>query len=180
MKALILAGGLGTRLGKLTKNTPKPLITVAGKPIIEHIVDRLNLHGIHDIIINTHYLATQINEKLETRALYYHVNQLLGHKGTIFALKPWLKDEDFFTINGDTLTDLSYTEMMLVHKPKTITAFMDSEWRCGGTWIYSKEIFTQDLPVIPYRPHAEFFDTGTPEKLEKARKYYGDTNSDSL
>lgn len=172
MKALILAAGLGTRLGELTKNTPKPLIEINDKPVIEHIIDNLNLHGIYDIIINTHYLATQINEKLETRALYYHVNQLLGHKGTIFALKNWLESEDFYVVNGDTMTDLNYTEMRLFHKPKTITVFMDKEWRAGGTWIYPKEVFTEEPQVNPYRPHAEFFDIGTPDKLEKARKYY--------
>lgn len=172
MRALILAGGMGKRLGELTKSTPKPLIEVAGKPIIEHIIDNLNLHGVYDIIINTHYLATQINKRLETRALYYHVNKLLGHKGTIFALKNWLKDEDFLVINGDTLTTLNYTEMMNIHKPKTITMYMDSEWRGGGTWIYSKDVFKNELPVIPYRPHADFYDTGTPEKLEKAREVY--------
>lgn len=156
----------------MTKKTPKPLITVAGKPVIEHIIDRLNLHGISEIIINTHYLATQINERLETRALYYHVNQLLGHKGTIFALKPWLQDGDFYVSNGDTLTDLNYTEMRLIHKPKTITMFMDAEWRGAGTWIYSKEVFTEELPVIPYRPHANFWDIGTPDKLAKAKEFY--------
>ena len=171
-KCLILAGGLGTRLKPLTDNTPKPLIKVANKPIIEHIIDGLALHGIDEIIINTHYLATQINEKLETRALFYHVNKLLGHKGTIFALRKWLEDEDFWVINGDTMTDLNYTEMANVHKTGTITAFMDSEYRSGGTWIYPKEFFTQEVPVIPYRPLANFWDCGTPEKLEIVRKIY--------
>ncbi len=173
MIAILLAGGLGSRLGDLTKTTPKPLIKVADKPIIEHIVDNLNLHGIHDIIINTCYLATQINEKLETRALYYHVNNLLGHKGTIFALRNWLGDKPFLVINADTLTDLNYTEMINLHKEGTITCFMDSEYRAGGTWVYDENYFEDsNIPVIPYRPHSYFFDTGTPEKLEKARKVY--------
>ncbi len=173
MKAILLAGGLGTRLGELTKKTPKPLIKVADKPIIEHIVDNLNLHGIHDIIINTCYLATQINEHLETRALYYHVNKLLGHKGTIFALSSWVKGDPFFVINADTLTDLNYVEMLSTHKMGSVTCFMDSEYRAGGTWIYDDSYFTNpNVPVFPYRPHSYFLDTGTPEKLELARKIY--------
>ncbi len=173
MIAILLAGGLGSRLGDLTKTTPKPLIKVADKPIIEHVVDNLNLHGIHDIIINTSYLATQINEKLETRALYYHVNKLLGHKGTIFALSSWLGDGPFFVINGDTLTDVNYTEMLNQHKMGSITCFMDSEYRAGGTWIYDKSYFLDpNIPVFPYRPHSYFYDTGTPEKLQKAREAY--------
>ena len=171
-RAVILAGGLSTRLKPLTDKEPKPLIKVAGKPIIEHLIDGLSLHGIDEVIINTHYLATQINEKLETRALYYHVNKLLGHKGTIFALRKWLKNEDFWVINGDTLTDLNYTEMANYHKSGTITVFMDSEYRSGGTWIYPQEFFNMEVPIVPYRPNANFWDCGTPEKLELARKIY--------
>lgn len=172
MKALILAGGMGTRLKPITDKIPKPLVKVADKPVIEHIVDNLNLHGIHDIVINTHYLATQINEKLETRALYYHVNKLLGHKGTIFALKNWL-GEKFLVINGDTLTDLNYIEMLNLHKEGTITCFMDAEYRAGGTWVYDKSFFEHgNIPIVPYRPHSYFFDTGTIEKLELAKKAY--------
>ena len=171
-RAVILAGGYGKRLGSLTKNTPKPILKVADKPVIEHIVDNLNLHGIQDIIINTHYLATQINEKLETRALYYHVNKLLGHKGTIFALKNWLGNK-FLVINGDTLTDLNYTEMLNIHKEGTITCFMDQEYRAGGTWVYDKSFFENpNIPIVAYRPHSYFFDTGTLEKLEKAKEAY--------
>ena len=99
MKAILLCGGYGTRLGTLTKNLPKPLIKVGGKPVLEHIIDRLNLHGINEIIINTHYLPVAINEHIETRALYYHVNRLLGHKGTIYALKEWIVG-DFFLMLG--------------------------------------------------------------------------------
>lgn len=171
-RAVILAGGLGTRLKPLTNSEPKPMIRVAGKPIIEHIIDGLSLHGIDEIIINTHYLADQINEKLESRALYYHVNKLLGHKGTIFALRKWLEDGDFWCINGDTLTDLNYTEMSNFHKSGTITAFMDSEYRSGGTWIYPKEFFSQDVTVRPFRPNYSFWDCGTPEKLETVKKIY--------
>jgi Nucleoside-diphosphate-sugar pyrophosphorylase involved in lipopolysaccharide biosynthesis/translation initiation factor 2B, gamma/epsilon subunits (eIF-2Bgamma/eIF-2Bepsilon) len=172
-KALLLAGGKGTRLGKLTENTPKPLIKVADKPIIEHLVNNLNLYGIYDIIIHTSYLATQINEKLETRALYYHMNKSLGHKGTIFALKSWLKGEPFFVINADTLTNINYTDMMNFHKLGTVTCFMDAEYRAGGTWIYDDTLFVNSvLDIRPYRPHSYFYDTGTPEKLELARLAY--------
>lgn len=172
MKVVLLAAGYGTRLGDLTKNNPKPLIEVGGKPVLTHIIDRLNLHGLTDIIINIHYLPDMIPNKQETRALYYYEPRLLGHKGTLFALKNWLKDDDFMVINGDTLNDLNYSEMMLIHKKGSITALMD-EWRAAGTWIYSKDYFTNpDIPVNPYRPILNWFDTGTPERLTKAKDYY--------
>ncbi len=171
MKCLILAGGRGTRLGEITKNLPKPLVKVANKPVIEHIIDRLNLHGIHQIIINTHYLAEAITEEMESKALYYYVPQLLGHKGTIYALKEWLQDDDFMVVNADTLSDVNYSEMMQNHKEGTITVYMD-EWRAAGTWIYSKDYFKGELPVIPYRPHSNWFDVGTPERLAEAKEFY--------
>ena len=170
MKAIILAAGYGTRLGTLTKNLPKPLIKVGNKTVLEQIVDRLNLHGVYQIIINTHYLPVQINKALETRALYYHVSRLLGHKGTIYALKDWIKDDWFFVINGDTLSNVNYTEMMNLRRVDEVLALMD-ENRCAGTWLYPP-IYLQnaDLPIRPYRPNdLEWVDIGTRKGLKEAR-----------
>ena len=173
MKAIILSAGYGSRLGELTKDKPKPMLDVGGKPVIECILERLAIHGITDVIVNIHYLPELLPEYLQERALYYYEPRLLGHKKTILALKPWLKDADFMVINGDTVTDLNYTWMINEHKPQTITAYMD-EWRCAGTWIYPKEYFDNpNLPVYPYREHGStWFDIGTKERLEEARKYY--------
>lgn len=173
IKAIVLAGGYGTRFGTLTKNLPKPLLKVGGKPILEHIIDRLNLHGIHEIIINTHYLPVAINENMETRALYYHVNRLLGHKGTIYALKEWIKDDWYFVINGDTLSNVNYTEMINKKRDASIVALMD-ENRAAGTWLYPPiYLENADLPIIPYRPvDLVWHDVGDKKKLKLAREYY--------
>ena len=173
IRACILAGGYGTRLGQLTKNLPKPLIKIGNKPLLEHIIDRLNLHGIHEIIVNTHYLPVHINSALETRALYYHVPRLLGHKGTIYALKEWIKDDYFFVINGDTLSNVNYLEMINKKRNASIVALMD-ENRCAGTWLYPPYYFENaELPIIPYRPNdLVWHDIGDPARLKKARAYY--------
>ena len=170
IKALILAAGYGTRLGELTKNKPKPLIAVGGKPVIERIVDRLRIHGIEDIVINFHYLPDMLPKRLKAKAVYYYEPKLLGHKGTILALKPWLETDDFFVVNGDTYSEVNYVDMITRHKHGTITVFMD-EWRCAGTWLYCKEYFEKNLLVEPYRPQAKWFDIGTPQRLRKARSY---------
>jgi NDP-sugar pyrophosphorylase family protein len=173
MRALILAGGYSTRLGTLTKNLPKPLIEVSGKPILQHIIDRLNLHGINEIIINTHYLPVHINKAIETRALYYHVPRLLGHKGTIYALKDWIGDDFFFVINGDTLSNVNYTEMWNMRNETQILALMD-ENRCAGTWLYPK-LYLQysSLSIQPYRPEDLIWhDVGDRKRLKEARAYY--------
>lgn len=172
MKAVILCAGYGTRLGTITKDKPKPMIEIAGKPVIGHIVDNLRLTGIDQIIINLHYLPEIITNYIGSKALFYYEPVLLGHEKTISALSEWLRDDDFMVINGDTLNDVNYASMIANHKSGTITALMD-EWRCTGTWIYSKEYFTnKNLPVMPYRPKINWFDIGTPERLKKAREYY--------
>ena len=172
MKALILAGGYGKRLGELTKNQPKPTIVVGGKTVIERIIERLHIHGITQIIINVHYLPTIITEQLNGNALYFYEPQLLGHEGTIDALRGWLGNE-FFVINGDTISNVNYTDMMHFHAKGTITALMDN-WRCAGTWVYDDMYFTnKDLSVVPYRPRdLVWHDIGTPERLAEAKKYY--------
>lgn len=173
MKAILLANGYGTRLGNLTKKTPKPMLKVGTQPVIEQIVDRLALHGITEVIVNLHYLPQVVIEGLQNRALYYYEPEQLGHKGTIYALKEWIKDNDFFVINADTMTNVNYTEMVSYHKPQAITVCMD-EWRATGTWIYPKEYFDNpDLPVNPYRPTGlEWHDIGTKDRLRRAREFY--------
>ena len=173
MRALILAAGYGTRLGDLTKEKPKPLIEVGGKSVIEGIIDRLHMNGVTEIIVNLHYLPIVITERIISKALYYYEPRLLGHEGTIHALKDWLKEDDFFVINGDTICNVDYTEMRELHKKGTISVLMD-QWRCAGTWIYSKDYFVnKDLPVIPYRPlRLEWHDIGTPARLKEAQEFY--------
>lgn len=173
-KALILAGGYGSRLGELTKDKPKPTIVINGKTVIEQIIERLHIHGITQIIVNIHYLPTIITEKINGNALYFYEPILLGHDGTIDALREWLRTDDhFWIINGDTISNVNYTDMELRHKPGTISALMDL-WRCAGTWIYSKEYFQyKDLPIRPYRQLGlVWHDIGTPERLEEAKKFY--------
>lgn len=174
IRAIVLAGGYGTRMGDLTKNLPKPLLEVGGKPVLEQIIDRLNLHGIYQIIINTHYLPVHINKALETRTLYYHVPRLLGHKGTIYALRDWIAGDYFFVINGDTLSNVNYSEMINLKEPDKILTLMD-ENRAAGTWLYPSSYLTNsEIPIKPYRPSdLEWIDIGIPFRLKEARRKYG-------
>ena len=173
MKAILLAGGYGTRLGELTKDRPKPTIEIGGKTVIERIIENLHLAGITQIIVNLHYLPTVMTEKITNKALFYYEEKLLGQEGTISALQDWLQDDDFFTLNADTITNVDYKNMILHHQPKTISVAMQN-WRAAGVWLYSKEYFTNpSLPIVPYRPDGlVFHDIGTPERLEAAKAYY--------
>lgn len=170
-KALILAGGLGTRLGEITQSMPKPMLNIDGKPLIKRIVDRLYESGIKDIVVNVHYKSEDIMNCLGDRVLYHYTPQLLGHGGTILALRSWLEGDDFFVINGDTISDVSYKEMQTLHKEDTITMFMD-EYRCAGTWLYCPSFFKQPLLIDPYRPEIPWQDIGTPERLAMAKEKF--------
>ena len=172
MKCVLLAGGYGTRLGTMTKDIPKPMINIGGKPAIEHIIQRLNSHGIKDIIVNIHYLPNMISDYLQERVLYYYTPKLLGHEGTFKALQPWLED-DFLVINADTLTELNYTDVINFHQHNTITACMD-EWRSIGTWIYCHEYFKNDaLPIRKYKYSGTWIDIGTRARLKEAKEIFG-------
>lgn len=112
-QALILAGGLGTRLGELTKSTPKPILRVGGVPFMEHVLWNLKRHGIERILLSTGYLADQVEATLGDGSrlgieLTYNVEaEALGTGGATRFAGPRLEDE-FFVLNGDTLFDVNY------------------------------------------------------------------------
>lgn len=121
MKAIILAGGLGTRLRPLTENIPKPLLPVKGKPIIEHAIENFRRHGITDIILSIGYMADKIKEYFGTGEKWgvnitYAVEE--GPLGTGGALKNAAAGlhETFVAINGDNLADFDWSAAIDTHK----------------------------------------------------------------
>lgn len=127
MKALILAAGLGTRLRPLTETTPKPLLFVAGKPLLAYHLESLSKYGITDILINTHHL----HEKMEDFVSEYKKNfpglhiytsfeaELLGSAGTLKENKSFFEgEEDFLIVYGDNLTNINYQNLLHTHEQK--------------------------------------------------------------
>ena len=122
MKAMILAAGLGTRMRPLTNNTPKPMLKVAGLPLIEHQVRRLVAAGITDIVINHAYLGEQIEEYLKDGSAfgcsiqYSAESEPLETGGGIFKALPLLQadsnDEPFLLVNGDVWTELDLSGLL--------------------------------------------------------------------
>ncbi len=111
MKAMLLAAGLGKRLRPITNTTPKPMLEVAGKPLIEHHLVRLAKAGIQEVVINVHHLGEQIQEKLGDGArlglkIRYSVEtQLLETGGGIKKALPMLGDSPFLVASADTYLD---------------------------------------------------------------------------
>jgi MurNAc alpha-1-phosphate uridylyltransferase len=106
-KAMVLAAGYGTRLKPLTDRMPKPLVPVAGKPMIEYALDRLRAYGIQEIIINVSHLKEQLTAYLSTvNDLAIRISEETGPLETGGGLKnalPLLGRDPFFTINSDIL-----------------------------------------------------------------------------
>jgi N-acetyl-alpha-D-muramate 1-phosphate uridylyltransferase len=106
--AMVLAAGMGTRMHALTEKMPKPLIKVAGKPLIDHVLDRLAAVGVARAVINVHHFAEQMQRHLAARARPQIVisderGLLLGTGGGVNKALPELGDAPFFHINSDTL-----------------------------------------------------------------------------
>lgn len=120
MKALLLSAGFGTRLGELTRHTPKCLLEVAGKPIIDHQIDWLLSQGIAEksIGVNTHYLHEQVEEHLSISHpdvfISYEV-ELQGTGGALIGFADFVEGETFVVMLCDTLTTLSVRQMLRCH-----------------------------------------------------------------
>lgn len=127
MKAMILAGGLSTRLYPLTKQVPKPLVPVAGEPNAVHLIRYLASYGYDDIAINVHYLPDAILHALGdgsafgVRLEYLHEAELMGSAGAVKALERFF-DEPFVVVGCDDLTDLRLDELVEFHRKKNAVA----------------------------------------------------------
>lgn len=104
--AVILSAGLGTRMRPLTLTTPKPLLTLAGRPILAHVLERLQAAGVKDILVNTHHLADQMADFCAgySGVTLLREGALLGTGGAITAMreKNLLPNAPFYIVNGDT------------------------------------------------------------------------------
>jgi mannose-1-phosphate guanylyltransferase len=111
MRAMVLAAGLGTRLRPLTFQITKPMVPVLDRPVMEHILDLLDTHGIGAVIANLHYFPDTIREHFGSRISYHYEPELLGTAGGVRACAEFLGDESFLVISGDALTDIDLQAM---------------------------------------------------------------------
>ena len=127
IKALILAGGLGTRLRPVLKDLPKPMAPVAGKPFLEHLIKYLKKQEITDIILCLYYMPEKIinyfknGKHLGVNITYSIETSPMGTAGAIKKAAKHLNDT-FLTINGDTLLEINIKNFIQYHKQKQATA----------------------------------------------------------
>src|ERR1700742_3770608 len=107
-KAMVLAAGLGLRMRPLTNHMPKPLVSVAGRPLLDHVLDKLADAGVLEAIVNVHYLPDQIIDHVATRTqprvtISDERDAVLGTGGGVVKALPLLGQAPFFHVNSDTM-----------------------------------------------------------------------------
>jgi len=123
MKAVVMAGGEGTRLRPLTSNQPKPMVSIVGKPCMEHILELLRDHGMTEVIVTVAFLPQAIRgyfgdgEALGLEIGYSVEESPLGTAGSVKLATKQL-DETFLVISGDALCDVDLSELVAFHKEK--------------------------------------------------------------
>lgn len=143
MKAMIFAAGLGSRLGEITKTTPKCLITAGGKSLLEHVVERLKGAGVSSVVINLHHLADQIREYVKSKSSFgidvkfTEEKKLLGTGGGLKnAFSHFVNDKTFIIYNADIYCDLNLKSVIEFHNSNSNVATLCTMKRNSSRLLY--------------------------------------------
>jgi len=143
MRALLLAAGIGSRLRPLTNTTPKCLVTVHDRPLLDYWLDLVFEGGIERALLNTHWLAEQVRAHVEnspwrSRIDLVHEDELLGTGGTVLANRDWFGEQPFLVAHADNLTDFDVAGLIAAHNGRpagcimTMLAFRTDDPRSCG------------------------------------------------
>lgn len=128
-KAVLLCAGIGSRLGPLTRNCPKVMIPLNGKPLLQYHLEWLKTYGITELFVNLHYLPNVITdflgegEKFGVRIRYFREEILLGTAGALNAMRDALT-ETFLVHYGDVYSEVNIDALYAVHRDKNAAATM--------------------------------------------------------
>ncbi len=127
MKAVIMAGGEGTRLRPLTSNAPKPMLPIANRPMMEHVIALLKRHGFDEIVVTVAFLASHIKNyfgdgsEFGVSIAYADEPVPLGTAGSVGNARDLL-DDTFLVISGDVITDIDLGRILAFHREKGAVA----------------------------------------------------------
>src|SRR5919198_909694 len=123
MRAVVMAGGEGTRLRPLTSNQPKPMVPIVGKPCMEHILELLRQHGFEEVVVTLAFMPQAIRsyfgngEALGLTIEYSVEESPLGTAGSVRLASDRL-DDTFLVISGDALCDIDLGKLVAFHREK--------------------------------------------------------------
>jgi mannose-1-phosphate guanylyltransferase len=142
MKAFLLAAGLGTRLRPITDTTPKCMLPVGGRPMLDIWLDELDRAGVDEVLVNLHYLPDVVEDHIAARTTLPKVctvfePELLGSAGTLLANRRWVDGEEMFlACYADNLTDFDLRSLIDAHAEHdgiaTLTVFHSERPSAGG------------------------------------------------
>jgi MurNAc alpha-1-phosphate uridylyltransferase len=142
MKAMIMAAGKGTRLGKITETIPKVLVDINGKSLLQRALETCVLHGFDDIIINVHYMADMVEEEIRrlNRSGYRITvsderDLLLENGGGLYKARDFFDKEPFLMYNADIVTDLNISALCQYHKKNNGLATLAVRNREGNRFL---------------------------------------------
>jgi len=188
-KVVIMAGGLGSRMGSLTKDTPKPMLNVGGKPLLENIINSFFSFGFNNFILCVNYKSEIIEDyfkdgsKWGANISYVKEDKRMGTAGALSLIKSKFK-KPFFVVNGDILTTAKYNNFLDFHESKKSIATMgvkryeyqlpyasiklDKEKKISEisekpvyTNLINAGIYVLSPKIIPFVPKNEFYDMPT-------------------
>jgi mannose-1-phosphate guanylyltransferase len=130
MRAIVLVGGEGTRLRPITETIPKPLVPLMDRASLDHVLDHLARHGVHEVVLSSSYLEEEFRAFIDARRgdptiAWITEEAPLGTGGAIVNALDSMKrrsDEPFLALNGDILTDLDLTAMLEMHRDRGAVA----------------------------------------------------------
>ena len=170
-KAILLSAGFGTRLRPITLTTPKCLVEIHGKPLLNWWLDLLEMHGFEEVLINTHYLSEKVEEFINQRyvgkikvTLAYEP-ELLGSAGTIYKNKDFYENEDdILIIYADNLSDINLTKMKEFHNAKkacfTMGMFHTNKPKECGICAVNEEDTIVEFVEKPANPKSDLANAG--------------------
>lgn len=127
MKAVILAGGLGTRLREVVRNKPKGMAAVRGRPFLQYQIEQLKEDGIDEVVLCVAYLAHQIKDyfgegrEFGVEIKYATEKRPLGTGGALKNAQEYLKEDTFLALNGDTYVDMDLFDFLRYHRDRGST-----------------------------------------------------------
>lgn len=164
-KVVLMVGGLGTRLKPLTDNTPKPMLEVGDKPILETIINQFSKFGFKNIVLCVNYKSEIIKDYFKdgsefgVEIEYIYENKRMGTAGALSLLKNKPK-EAFFVMNGDLLTNINFSDLLDYHNAnKSIATMGVREYRMQVPYGVVNTIGT-DIKTIEEKPMLNFFVSG--------------------
>ena len=142
MKAFLLAAGVGSRLRPITDTTPKCMVVIDDRPLLDIWLDAFDRAGIDEVLVNLHHLPDVVRRHLAARTgppavRTFFEPELLGSAGTLVANRQWVEDEEFFlACNADNLTDFDLRSLIDAHREHgavaTLTVFHSERPSAGG------------------------------------------------